>query len=195
MTLLDDTLPVYDVAARYRTEVCAGPVAVYHALWHADIGASRLIRLLLWLRGIPGRFGRRHHPTLASRRFHTLRDVLGLGFGVVAERPGNEVVLGTVGRFWRMVGELRAAAPVDFRAPLATGLARAAWSFRAIDVGRGRTELSTETRVQCADPGTRRRFRVYWAMIAPASGWIRHDMLRVVRHTAERSLLSTVGSR
>jgi hypothetical protein len=195
VTLLDDTLPVYDVAARYRTEVRASPAAVYHALWHADIGASRLIRFLLRLRWTPGWLAGQHRAARSTRRFRTLGDVVGRGFGVVAERPGDEVVLGTVGRFWRIVGEARAATPADFSAPLATGLARAAWSFRAVDAGRGRTELSTETRVQCADPGTRWRFRVYWALIAPASGWIRREVLRVVRQTAERSLLSTVAPR
>lgn len=195
MTLLDDTLPAYDVAARYRTQVRADPATVYHALWHADIGASRLIRFLLLLRRTPGWLTGRQRRASSTRRLHTLGDVLGQGFGVVAQRPGDEVVLGTVGRFWRIVGEVRAATPADFSVPLATGLARAAWSFRTADAGRGRTELSTETRVQCADPGTRRRFRMYWAMIAPASGWIRREMLRVVRQTAERSLLSTVAPR
>lgn len=194
MTLLDDTLPVYDVAARYRTQVRAGPTVVYHALWHADIGGSLLIRFLVLLRGAPGWLTGRRCRT-RTHRFHSLGDVLGLGFGVVAERPGDEVVLGTVGRFWRLVGESRAATPADFNTPLATGLARAAWNFRAVDAGGGCTELSTETRVQCADPGTRRRFRWYWGMVAPASGWIRREMLRVVRQTAERSLQSTESPR
>jgi hypothetical protein len=113
----------------------------------------------------------------------------------VAERPGEELVLGTVGRFWQLAAELRDASAADFARPLEPGLARAAWNFRVVDAGPGNTELSTETRVQCADAATRRRFRVYWAMVGPASGWIRREILRLIRRTAERSRLSTAAAR
>jgi hypothetical protein len=64
-----------------------------------------------------------------------------------------------------------------------------------VDAGPGNTELSTETRVQCADAATRRRFRVYWAIVGPASGWIRREILRLIRRTAERSQVSTAAAR
>lgn len=32
----------------------------------------------------------------------------------------------------------------------------------------------------------RRRFRLYWTFVGPASGWIRREMLRAVRLQAEQ---------
>ena len=49
----------------------------------------------------------------------------------------------------------------------------------------GGTELTTETRVLCADAGARRRFLPYWYLIRPASGMIRRVMLREIRRSAE----------
>jgi hypothetical protein len=58
-------------------------------------------------------------------------------------------------------------------------------NFRVEQV-EGRTVLTTETRVLCTDPGARRRFRRYWALIRPASGAIRVAGLRAIRRRAER---------
>jgi len=190
MTLLDELVPVYDVAARYRTHVRADPTTVYDALGRADFAASPLIRMLFLLRRLPAWLVRAPAARVAPRS-RTLRDLIGRGFGLVAERPDDELVLGTVGRFWRLAADLREAGAADFAVPLEPGLARAAWNFRVIEAGIGKTELSTETRVQCADSATRRRFRVYWTIVGPASGWIRLEILRLIRRTAERSLLPT----
>ncbi len=176
MTLLDELIPVYDVAARYETRVRASPATVYGAVWSADLDASPLTRVLLRLRGV----GIARRP-----RGVTLRDVTRHGFAVLGQRPGEEVVLGTIGRFWRLTGALRPATPRDFAADLAPGLARAAWAFHVAGAGPGRTVLSTETRVHCADAATRRRFTLYWAVVGSASGWIRRAMLRAIRRAAE----------
>jgi hypothetical protein len=183
VTLLEEILPASDIAASYRTLVRAAPAVVYEALWSADIRGLPLTRLLMGVRGIPARL-RGHRP--AVDRSGTLRDLVRGGFALLAERRGDEVVLGTIGRFWRPRGELWPATLADFSSALPSGLARAAWNFRVVEAGREQTELSTETRVECADAAARRRFRLYWMIIGPASGWIRREMLRAVRRQAER---------
>ena len=174
MTLLDELLPEYDVAARYWTLVGASPATVYGALWSADLGSLPLTRVLLRLRGIAPR-----------ERGATLRDLTRSGFSILGARAGEEVVLGTIGRFWRWRGTLGPATPRDFQALLSLGVARAAWSFHVVQTGAGKTTLSTETRVQCADAATRRRFRLYWTIVGSASGLIRREMLRAIRREAE----------
>lgn len=139
------------------------------------MGALPLTRWLLRLRGIPAR-----------PRGATLGDLTRGGFTLLGERPGEEVVLGTIGRFWRLRGALGPATRRGFAAGLPPGVARAAWQFQVTDAGGGKTALTTETRVQCADAATRRRFRLYWAVVGTASGWIRREILRAVRRQAER---------
>ena len=48
-----------------------------------------------------------------------------------------------------------------------------------------RVLLSTETRIQCLDDHSRKRFRLYWGLIGPFSAWIRREMLRAVKKQVE----------
>ncbi|HET8623728.1 MAG TPA: hypothetical protein VFM14_09225 [Gemmatimonadales bacterium] len=114
------------------------------------------------------------------------RSVGCVGFTLVAEAPGEEVVLGIMGRFWTPTGGLVTTTAAQFREPPPAGLAQGFWNFRVEPCGFG-TVLSTETRVRCGDPATRRRFVRYWRVIRIGSGFIRRSLLRHIRLEAERA--------
>jgi len=119
-------------------------------------------------------------PQPRARRFRKCQTLLFL-----PAESSVELVLATVGRFWRARGELCAISPVRFREPAPPGTAKAAWNFVVGRCSDGTTELRTETRVLCADVEARRRFRAYWMLIKPFSGLIRCEMLAAVRSAAE----------
>jgi hypothetical protein len=111
-----------------------------------------------------------------------------MGFAVLAEEPGRELVLGIAGRFWAIrerANLLRTPDEAAFRAFREPGCAKAAMNFRVEDAGDGTTRLSTETRVRCLDRGARRNFALYWMAIGPFSGLIRRVMLRGIARAAE----------
>jgi len=188
--LLDDYLPEFDVRASYATRVAASRERVYASLWIANFDYWGVTRALYAIRTLPSFLAR---PRETSRRFRdelfwepfTLDAMLSEGFTLLEERPGEELLLGTVGRFWRARGELCATSADRFRAPAPAGTAKAAWNFEVSTRADGATELRTETRVLCADAATRRRFRAYWMLIKPFSGLIRQEMLAAVRSAAE----------
>jgi hypothetical protein len=188
--LLDDYLPEFDVRTSYATRIAASPARVYASLWTANFDHWGITRALYALRTLPSfparprETWRRVRDELFRKRF-TLDGMLSEGFSVLEERPGEELLLGTVGRFWRARGELCATSPVQFRAPAPSGTAKAAWSFEVGIRADGATELRTETRVLCTDVATRRRFLAYWMLIRPFSGLIRQEMLAAVRSAAE----------
>jgi hypothetical protein len=107
------------------------------------------------------------------------------GVALLGERPGEELVLGTEGRFWRARGELWPTSPEQFRQSSRPGTAKAAWNFALGKRLQERVEVATETRVLCADHETRRRFLAYWALVRPFSGLIRREMLAAIRAEAE----------
>jgi hypothetical protein len=188
--LLDDYLPEFDVRTSYATRIVAPPAIVYATLWTANFDYWGVTRALYAVRTLPSFLARpretwrRFHDELFRKRF-TLDAILSEGFSLLEERPGEELVLGTVGRFWRARGELCATSPVQFCAPAPSGTAKAAWNFEVGMRADGATELRTETRVLCADAATRRRFLAYWMLIRPFSGLIRQEMLAAVRSAAE----------
>ena len=189
--LLDDWLPTFDVRASYAVRVAAPPERVYACLRTTDFDHWGVMRVLFVLRSLPALAvaPRESWRRLAARsgRPVTVDSVLAGGFALLAEQQGEEIVLGTVGRFWRARGGARATSAATFRDPAPPGTAKAAWNFGVRPLAGGATELRTETRVACADAATRRRFRAYWALVAPFSGVIRREMLAAVRDAAERA--------
>jgi len=172
-------LPEFDVSSHHEIEISVSRERAWEALLAHDLAGSTASKLLLALRGY-GLRARRGNAggTIADRleRF---------GFTKLAEVPGEELVFGLAGRFWRFDGGLeRLAGPEDFRAFAKDGRVKTAWNLRVFDAGPGKSRLTTETRVLCFGSSARRRFRLYWALIAPFSGAIRMGLLRGIRRRA-----------
>jgi len=172
--LLDDVMPVFDFRSRHDIVVDAAGAAVADAIETYRLDESPIVRILFRLRGLGAAPG-------------TLREALGSGgFVLLAEAPGQEIVLGTAGWFWAVDERAHLIRPRDareFRAFAVPGAAKATLSLHVEPLSAGRTRLRTETRVACVDAAARRRFALYWSIIKPFSGWIRGELLRgIARH-------------
>jgi hypothetical protein len=186
-SLIDRYMPEWDVRERHRTRVNAAPERVYAAIRTADLAGSSLVRLLLALRGLPALLTRKGRAMAAARERRVVRlaDFERHGFSVLEERAPADLLIGLEGRFWTPTGSLRPARAAGFSGVIPPGEARAAWDFRVEAEEAGGCTLSTETRVRCADAGTRLRFLAYWTLVRPGSGLIRRMMLRSIRRAAE----------
>jgi hypothetical protein len=189
MALLDYWMPDYDFSARYHTGVRAPPSQVFHALMTAGFARHPLIRGLMLIRTLPSLLA---NPKARARALRSrpsnpgdLRSLLKGSFTLLDEAPPEELVLGLTGRFWAATGNLAPSSADTFRDPPPAGMARAAWNFLVRERPDGGSDLTTETRVRCADPAARRSFARYWSVVGPASGVIRRVMLREIRRHAE----------
>jgi hypothetical protein len=183
--LIDDFAPNPDASETHSIVINASREIVYRTLWTADLGGSVLIKGLLALRSLP-QFIASGCRSLPRNQQVTLQTIMGSGFGMLAEKPGEEIVMGVTGRFWRPTGNLSPFNRSDFDWPVPVGLARGVWNFSVSEQSNGQTTLSTETRVICGDPASRRKFLAYWVIVRPFSGLIRLIMLRRVRKIAEQ---------
>lgn len=178
--LIDSFAPNPDAIETHRIAIAAARDVVYAALWTTDLGGSPVIKVLLGLRSLPELVVHRFHSRPRNQRI-TLQTLIDSGFGVLAEKPGEEIVLGVTGRFWCPTGNLSSFKREDFDQPVPPGIARAVWNFHVRESPNGLTILSTETRVTCGDLASRRKFRWYWLFVRPFSGLIRRLMLKNVR--------------
>lgn len=185
--LIDSFAPNPDALETHSISINASSDIVYQELWNADLGGSLIIKALLALRSLPEIV---LHPRRSSRRGRrmTLQTLIDAGFGILAEEPGREIVLGVTGRFWRPTGNLSPFHREDFDRPVRRGFARAVWNFSVREDEPGRTILSTETRIVCGDDASRRKFRIYWFFVRPFSGLIRRVMLRAVKRACMRAI-------
>jgi mannose-6-phosphate isomerase-like protein (cupin superfamily) len=149
----------------------AGPDAVMGALQGLRGDDLPLAGALMGLRMLPAMLrGGRRAP--AATRPAVLDGMLAMGFVPLA-RTDDEIVLGAVGRFWRLGDGLVPIADRDeFAAFHRPGHARAAMGFRVRADAHG-TRLETETRIAATDTAARRAFARYWALVRAGSGIIR----------------------
>jgi len=195
----DEFLPVYDVSDEVAAAVAADPRVVWEALLDADLievgKRTPLAGLLGALRVLPELVshllhGERPPHVPASLRLH---EITGLppdqgGWVLLGERPGQELALGLVGKFWRPVIEY-AHVPAerfhDFDEP---GYAKTIYALSVHPLGGGRSLLSGLMRTATTAEHARRWFRRYWTFgVGPGAHILVHALLEMVRETAERS--------
>lgn len=181
--LIDSFAPRPDAVETHSILINAPRETVYRVLWTADLGNSFIIKSLLALRSLP-QFIARPRAVPRDRKI-TMQTLIDSGFGLLAENPGEEIVLGVTGRFWRPVGNLSSFNRPDFDRTVPAGMARGVWNFSVREQVHGQTILTTETRVTCGDRTSRRKFLAYWLLVRPFSGLIRLIMLRRLRKVAE----------
>jgi hypothetical protein len=179
-TILDDLMSDYDVHEVHDLWVRAAPGEAYDAVKEVTAAEVRLFGPLMRLRTF-GRSARAFDP-----RAPLLGEMVKVGFVPLGERPGEEIALGAIGRFWSPTRNRPVPAP-DFAGFSKPGYAKAAMNFSVTPEGDG-TRITTETRIVGTDAAATRKFRRYWLLIRAGSGAIRRSWLKAIRRRLERSL-------
>lgn len=177
-SLLDEVMPDYDVTEFHELWVPADPAAAYDAVVAVSASEVRLFGPLMRLRT----FGR------SGRVFDSTKPLLGemkrIGFLELGVRPGEEVVVGAIGRFWSPLGN-RPRPTTDFAGFDEPGYSKAAMNFTVAPAGEG-SRITTETRIVGTDAAATRKFRFYWLVIRLGSGAIRRSWLKAIRRRLEQ---------
>jgi hypothetical protein len=181
--LLDRFMPTYEVRERHETRVAATADVTFAAARELELNRSPLVRAIFRGRELLMRSARAR-DTAPPRAF--LDEVLSLGWRILAEAPGREIVLGAVTQPWRADVVFRGIPPEEFAAFDEPAYAKIVWTMAVSSLGPGESVFRTETRVVTTDPTARARFRRYWAVLSPGILLIRREMLRMVKREAER---------
>jgi hypothetical protein len=180
--LLDRFMPAFDVREHHDTVVRAPAAVTYAIARELDLRRSSLIQGIFRARQLL--MGGRNAPANTQRSF--LDEVQSLGWRVLAEEPGRELVMGAVTQPWLADVVFRGVPPEEFAAFAEPNYVKIAWT---IDVARRDDDtsvFSTETRALATDPAARARFRPYWTFASPGIVLIRREMLHLVKREAER---------
>jgi hypothetical protein len=173
MILLDQAMPTCDRREVHRRRIQAPADAIWDAAKELRGEEMAAMRLLMGIRTL-GRGSRDGNRTVLS-------SFRGMGFRLIAEEPGEEMVVGGIGRFWLPSGGLRKVESAEqFAAFDEPRYAKVAFNFRL----EGEV-LSTETRIAGTDAHARRRFGAYWLLVRPGSGLIRREWLRAIDKRAQ----------
>jgi len=181
-SLMDEFLPTHDFGASYEIRINAPLSVVYKCLLRSDFNKLWIVRFLMTIRS-GKRPPRNRVPGDLPQRLQ------GTGFVILDDVPGEELVIGVAGKFWRPDGgrclDLTAG---DFGGFARAGYAKVAWNFRLRTKSPKCTVLSTETRIKCFGRAALWKFRFYWSLVGPFSGLIRKAILKQVKTEAESIL-------
>jgi hypothetical protein len=183
--ILDRFMPEYEIVERHHVNVAAPAGITFGALMDLDLEDSHVIRAIF--RGRELLLGADPGPNQRARGLHAATKAL--GWGVLAEAPGHEIVMGAVTQPWNANVVFRSLSPDEFAAFNEADHVKIVWTLRADAVSDTTSIARTETRAIATDAQSRRKFRWYWARFSPGIVLIREISLRLVRKEAERRAL------
>jgi hypothetical protein len=189
--LLDQFMPEYDVEERHHVRIAAPGAIALAAAADSDLQRSRIIRAIFRARELV--LGA--EPDVETRPKGLLSLTTHLGWRVLAEHPGREIVVGAVTQPWLPNVVFRGLAPEEFRGFHEAGYVKIVWTLRADPIGDTESTFRTETRVTTTDATARAKFRWYWARFSPGIVLIRRVMLGLLKTEAERRALETPQTR
>ena len=181
--LLDRFMPSFDVREYHEATVRAPAAVTYGAARELDLRRSRLIQGIFRARQLL--MGGR--TAAASTPGSFLDEVQALGWRVLAEEPGRELVMGAVTQPWLADVVFRGVPPEEFAGFRESNYIKIAWTIRVAPRDDGTSVFGTETRAVATDQAARARFRHYWRLVSPGIVVIRGEMLRLVKRGAERA--------
>jgi hypothetical protein len=182
--LLDRFLPNPEVDEYHQIKVRAPAAITLAAAKETDLQASPIANAIFWLRAIPTLL--RGEPFRPQGSRGIVEQTLGLGWGVLAEEPDREIVIGAYTQPWHERVTFHPLPPEEFAGFDQPGYVKIVWTLGAEPLGPNESLLVTRTRAVATDPQSRRKFRRYWAPMSAGIILIRYAGLPRMRKEAER---------
>jgi hypothetical protein len=179
--LLDLFMPTYEIAERHKIDVAAPTEATFAALMRMSMEDSLLIRAIF--KGRELLLGAEPSPAMHRSLVEVTKS---LGWVVLAEVPGHEIVMGAVTRPGEANVVFRSVPAEEFATFAEPDYVKIVWTLRADSAGPEASIARTETRAIATDEAARRKFRWYWARFSAGIVLIRRMSLGLVKQEAER---------
>jgi hypothetical protein len=181
--LLDRFMPTYDVEERHTIRILAPPDIVFRNAYQMDLTRSAITRAIFKTREL----------TLGGAADRTPRPAglvpltMSLGWGVLAEVPDREIVMGAATQPWQPNPVFRPIAPDEFAAFNQPDHVKIVWTLRVEPLNDRESLFLTDTRATTTDANARAKFRRYWSLVSPGVVLIRRLSLGPLKAAAERA--------
>jgi hypothetical protein len=187
-SLLDHFIPEPEILVSHHVDVAASAEIVLDAAKELEMLNAVLPRVLFKLRefAMGGEPDERQHP---GPLFEQMRSI---GWTLLAETAGREIVFGAVTKPWQAAPVFRSVPAGEFAAFAEPDFVKIAFALRADPDGNDKSIFRTETRAVATDPAARAKFRRYWSFVAPGVHLIRLALMQPIKCEAERRMYEAV---
>jgi hypothetical protein len=180
-SLLDRFIPNPEVVEHHQMRIDAPADLVLATAKDLHIVDSPIIRAIFKIRelALGGEPDDRTHPA------ELMAQMQSIGWVVLSEKAGREIVFGCVTQPWLANPVFRSVPADEYLSFAEPGYVKIAWTLRADPIDGQHSTFHTETRVSTTDAAARERFKNYWSFVAPGVELIRMAMLRPLKRAAE----------
>jgi hypothetical protein len=185
--LLDVFMPQYDVSERHHVGIAAPADVTFGTLMDMNLDDSLVVRAIF--KGREMLLGA--EPDTKPKAHSLVAMTKELGWVLLAEMPGHEIVMGAVTRPWEGNVVFRGIPAEQFAAFNEPDYVKIVWTLRADAISRYSSIARSETRAVATDEAARRKFRWYWSRFSAGIVLIREMSMRMVKKEAERRTSST----
>ena len=187
--LLDRFMPEYDIVERHRVRIDAPPDVAFEAAQQVDFEQSPVIRAIVKVRALA--MGAKQEEPRRPRGL--IAQTTSMGWRVLADVPGRELVLGAVTQPWLADVIFQPLEPDAFTAFADPDHVKIVWTLRVDSAFPTGTIFSTETRAVATDRSARAKFRRYWIRVRPGVVAIRWVLLRLLKKAAAGNQLQSLA--
>jgi hypothetical protein len=179
--LLNRFMPEYDVVERHSIRIAVPAEVTFAAAQEMDLNESGIVRAIIRARELI--LGSKVASDPAPPGL--VAQTRAMGWGLLAEVPGRELVMGAITQPWAANVVFRAIPPAQFAERREPGHVKIVWTLRADPVSEGASIFRTETRAVACDADARKRFLRYWRVFSPGIVIIRFAMLRALKRACQ----------
>ncbi len=181
--LIERFMPVADITERHETLVRAPADVVFDVAQDFDLQSIPLVRAIFWLRAKI--LGVAEMPAHLFEK-GLVAETTAMGWRILAERPGRELVAGSVTQPWKGDVIFTPVEPDRFATCSEPDMVKIVWTLEAEPLGPALSRFRTETRVLATDEAARTKFGRYWRWAGLGIVLIRWLLLPALRREAER---------
>ena len=189
LMLLDKVLPTFHFHVSHRIKIQSTPGHVFEVFKTLKPAEIPLFNTLFWIRSIPGRLLGQGNKYFVNDGTSLVEQGLRLGFVILGQVPDQEIVFGTIGKWWKPTGATfyRFSRVKEFREFDQPGYARVCGNFYVDTQTRsdGLLLLTHETRVEATDSTAHAKFKLYWRVIYPGVALLRRMLLESIKAKVE----------
>jgi hypothetical protein len=172
-SLMARYLPEYDIAEVHRVRVAARPSVVYATARTIDLHRSGVVHAIFRGRELM----LMATPPPRPPNIPLVDELESIGWGVLEEAPGRQIVLGSVTQPWQANVVFRSLPQRSYAAFDSAGYVKLVVTLAIDSLGPRESLFRTETRAYATDAASRAKFRRYWSVFSPGILLIRSEAL------------------
>ena len=173
MSLNNKYLPAYNYSERHSLKITGNLEQVMNEIQNLQIHDDFFIKLAIAIRELPNKIchkSKEQKPPFSLDNFTLL------------EKSNTQIAFGLIGQFWKNdYGQVKFKNSREFLEFEKLEYVKLVLYFDINQINSGSCHVTTETRVLCLGEKALIKFRPYWYLIRPVSGFIRHRILLTIQ--------------